>query len=62
MQFVALFDLIETEGPNAITKLDEEFGKGRAGFYPGDIVIYSEFKGKIHDVLHISALNFIVQF
>ncbi|XP_001607018.2 15-hydroxyprostaglandin dehydrogenase [NAD(+)] [Nasonia vitripennis] len=50
-KFVALFDLTETDGQSAIEKLDKEFGKGRAGFYPGDIVIDSEFEDNFNRII-----------
>lgn len=59
MQFVALFDLVETDGQGAVAKLDQEFGKGRAGFYPGDIVIANEFEGKINsDIINYFSIEF----
>ena len=46
LQFVALFDLVDSDGEKAVLKLEEEFGKDRTGFYAGDITIDSEVEGK----------------
>lgn len=45
LQFVAIFDLAGSNGENAVKKLEEEFGKGRTGFYPCDITKVDQIEG-----------------